>query len=150
MSRAVMLACLLAMGFGSVSTRADVSGPFRVTGLQPEYCLDVDAIRLKIENAGDQEVQLSSSIERLNESGKWEEFVADVLATERFPWKVEVIHFSKHQTRTIRWQPRRTRSELVAGRYRVVVNVLARHPPATAHVLGEFKVAKIGCGAKTR
>jgi hypothetical protein len=149
MSRAVMLACVLAMVFASASTRADVSGPFRLTGLQPEYCVDVDTIRMKIENASDQEIQLSTSIERLNQSGRWEEFVADVLGTEPFPWKVELIHFSKNQTRSIRWQPRRTRSELVNGTYRVVVNVLARPAPATAHVLGQFKVPKDGCGAKT-
>jgi hypothetical protein len=147
--RGLALACLLAMVSGSVSARADETGPLRVTGLQPEYCVDVDAILLKIENTSDQEIQLSTSIERLSESGKWEEFVADMLGTEPFPLKVELIRFSKHQTRSIRWQPRRTRSELVHGRYRVVANVLARHPPATAHVLGQFKVAKDDCGAKT-
>jgi hypothetical protein len=142
------MGCLVAMVLGIPPVHADYLTPVRATGLKSEYCIDVDAISLKIQNTTDGELHFSTSVERLGESGRWEEFAADVLGKEPLPWKVKLGRLSKDQTRSIRWQPRRTGSRLGKGKYRVVANVIAGKPPATAHVVGEF-VANDGCGRRT-
>jgi hypothetical protein len=123
---------------------SDASSPgrpataLRVADLKPQYCVDVESIPITIENTAESVFRFSTSIERLEASGQWEDYVADVFATEPFPWQVRVLRLEKHRSTTLRWNPRRTGRELREGSYRVVVNVLTSRPPATEYVVGRF------------
>jgi hypothetical protein len=144
------LAALLAGGALTVTLASGSEAPVRVTGLASVYCTNTETLKATIENTSNVPLSASVSVDKLLVSGEWEEYVADILAEEPFPWKVTALQLSKGQSRAIEWGPPHTaarREPLSDGTYRLVVYVTGSHrTQGQRHVAAQFSVANEACG----
>ena len=87
-------------------------------------CPGVARLKLRLRSRLAMPIFAALHVQRLDGSGHWEEFVADVLGSERHPKKVRVHRIEPGAAVVFDWQLTRTghRDGLPEGRYRVTAN----------------------------
>lgn len=117
--------------------------PYGVLRLSTEYCPHEELVPMWIESTSEEAVDASVSIQKLDDTGVWREFSADVLGEERYPRKAKSTRVVKGVPVRLEWRPAVSSNEgqLTTGSYRVIVTELAGgRPPAIRNIAAQFVV----------
>lgn len=121
------LALVLAGALPAAPAAAVECAPVRLNGAPPVVCSSQRAVPFELENRDDREVMISIALERLQQTGEWEEHCPDVLHKSTTK-QILALVLAPRAKRQIIWEPQETCDFLpfTPGLYRLLATVTDR------------------------